>query len=87
MYGYGRAVFGVSQKLGIGNFLYGGEAYHDDGPWTHPDNYYKFNGLLTYSQGEDATASASRPVVTTEDGTPATRSPRTPFLSLASSAR
>ena len=54
MYGYGRAVFGVSQKLGSGNLLYGGEAYHDDGPWTHPDDYYKFNGLLTYSQGDDA---------------------------------
>ncbi len=33
--------------------LYGGEAYHDDGPWVHPDNFYKFNGLLTYSQGGD----------------------------------
>jgi hypothetical protein len=54
MYGYGRAVFGVSQKLGSGNLLYGGEAYYDDGPWTHPDGYYKFNGLLTYSQGDDA---------------------------------
>ena len=54
MYGYGRAVFGVSQKLGSGNLLYGGEAYHDDGPWKHPDDYYKFNGLLTYSQGGDA---------------------------------
>ncbi|HTD53758.1 MAG TPA: TonB-dependent receptor [Silvibacterium sp.] len=53
MYGYGRAVFGVSQRLGPGNLLYGGEAYHDNGPWTHPDNYYKFNGLLTYSQGGD----------------------------------
>ena len=52
MYGYGRAVFGVSQKLGSGNLLYGGEAYHDDGPWKYPDNYYKFNGLLTYSQGD-----------------------------------
>jgi Carboxypeptidase regulatory-like domain/TonB dependent receptor/TonB-dependent Receptor Plug Domain len=52
MYGYGQAVFGVSQKLGSGNLLYGGEAYHDDGPWTHPDNYYKFNGLLTYSRGD-----------------------------------
>ena len=54
MYGYGRAVFGVSQKLGSGSLLYGGEAFHDDGPWTHPDNYYKANGLLTYSQGGDA---------------------------------
>jgi hypothetical protein len=53
MYGYGRAVFGVSQQLGAGNLLYGGEFYHDDGPWTHPDGYYKFNGLLTYSQGGD----------------------------------
>ena len=54
MYGYGRAVFGVSQKLGSGNLLFGGEAYYDDGPWTHPDGYAKFNGLLTWSQGDDA---------------------------------
>ena len=53
MYGYGRAVIGASEKLGAGTLLYGGEAYHDDGPWTHPDNYYKFNGLTTYSEGED----------------------------------
>ncbi|HVM92924.1 MAG TPA: TonB-dependent receptor [Terriglobales bacterium] len=52
--GYGRFVFGRSQKLGPGKLLYGGEAYHDDGPWKRPDNYYKFNGLLTYSQGSDA---------------------------------
>ena len=43
----------ISRKLGKGNLLYGGEAYHDDGPWTHPDNYYKFNGLPTHSQGGD----------------------------------
>ncbi len=54
MYGYGRVVFGVSQKVGSGTLLYGGEASHDDGPWTHPDNYYKFNGMVTYSQGGDA---------------------------------
>ncbi len=54
MYGYARAVFGVSQKLGSGNLLFGGEAYYDDGPWTHPDGYAKFNGLLTYSHGDDA---------------------------------
>jgi outer membrane cobalamin receptor len=52
--GYGRAVFGASQKFGKGSLFYGGEAYHDNGPWTHPDNYYKFNGLITYSQGGDA---------------------------------
>ncbi|MFZ0311564.1 MAG: TonB-dependent receptor [Candidatus Korobacteraceae bacterium] len=54
MYGFARAVFGVSQKLGSGTLLYGGEAYYDNGPWVHPDAYAKFNGLLTYSQGSDA---------------------------------
>jgi hypothetical protein len=53
MYGYERGVFGVSQKVGDGNILYGGEAYHDDGPWVHPDDYRKFNGILTYSQGDE----------------------------------
>jgi hypothetical protein len=54
MYGYGRAVFGVSEKLGKGNLLFGGEAYYDDGPWKNPDGFAKFNGLLTYSQGDRA---------------------------------
>jgi hypothetical protein len=53
-FGYERAVFGMSQKLDLGNLLYAGEAAHDDGPWVHPDDYSKFNGLLTYSQGNDA---------------------------------
>ena len=55
MYGFERGVFGLSQKVGSGNFLVGGEAYHDDGPWVHPDDYSKFNGLMTYSQGDAAT--------------------------------
>ena len=54
MYGFARAVFGVSQKLASGNLLFGGEIYHDDGPWQHPDNFKKFNGIVTYSQGDDA---------------------------------
>ncbi|HTS71344.1 MAG TPA: TonB-dependent receptor, partial [Terriglobia bacterium] len=53
MYGYGRAAFGASQKLGLGNLLVGGEAYYDDGPWKHPDGYAKFNELVTYSRGGD----------------------------------
>lgn len=51
--GYGRAVFGISRVLGAGSLLYGGEAYHDNGPWTYEDNYYKFNGLVSYSRGTD----------------------------------
>ena len=54
MNGYGRTVFGVSHKLGSGSLLFGGEAYYDDGPWTHADGYAKFNGMLTYSRGGDA---------------------------------
>ncbi len=53
MYEFARLVLGVSRKLGAGNLLYGGEAYHDGGPWVHSDNYYKFNGVLTYGQGTD----------------------------------
>jgi hypothetical protein len=51
---YGRAVFGASQKLGSGNLLYGAEEYYYDGPWVHPDGFNKINGILTYSQGDDA---------------------------------
>ena len=54
MYGYARAVFGVSQNVGSGTLTYGGEAYHDDGPWTRPDDYQKFNGVLTYSLGDES---------------------------------
>ena len=54
MYEFARFVFGMSQKLGKGNLLYGGEAYHDGGPWVHSDNYYKVNGLVTYNQGSDS---------------------------------
>ena len=58
MNGYARAVFGISQKLDPGVLTYGGEAYYDNGPWTHPDAFAKFNGLVTYSQG-DATSGFS----------------------------
>ena len=75
MYGYQRGVFGMSQKLGEGNILYGGEAYHDDGPWVNPDDYWKFNGILTYSQGDKSTAPASPRAAITANGIPATRFP------------
>ncbi len=58
MYGYGRAVFGASRKLGPGYLLVGGEESYDNGPWTHPDAYNKLNGLLTYSRGDDAGGAA-----------------------------
>ena len=52
-YGYERGVFGLSQKAGDGDVVLGGELYHDDGPWKRPDDYSKFNGLISYSRGDD----------------------------------
>ena len=85
MYGYERAVFGVSQKLGSGNLLFGGEFYHDDGPWKHPDNFYKYNGLLSYSQGDQAngfsvTAHAYRGTWSSSDQIPVTAIPLVGFF-------
>lgn len=54
MYGYGRGVFGVSPELGAGHLLCAGEVYHHDGPWEKPDDYWRFNGVLGYSQGDAA---------------------------------
>ncbi|MDX1950643.1 MAG: TonB-dependent receptor [Verrucomicrobiota bacterium] len=54
MYGYARAMFASSPKLGPGNLLYALEASHFDGPWRNPDDFQKFNGVLAYSQGDDA---------------------------------
>ena len=52
MYGFARGVFASSPKVGDGHLLYGLEATHDDGPWVKPDDYQRFNGVLTYSQGD-----------------------------------
>jgi hypothetical protein len=85
MYGFERAVFGISEKAGAGNLLFGGEFYHDDGPWKHPDNYYKYNGLVTYSHGDDAngfsmTARAYRGTWSSSDQIPVTAMPLVGFF-------
>jgi hypothetical protein len=49
---YERALLADSIKLGQGNLLFGLEVVHTDGPWDVPENYQKFNGVLTYSQGD-----------------------------------
>src|SRR5262249_9850798 len=46
-------------NVGPGTMLFGAEASHDDGPWDHPDDYRKFNGLLTYSQGDRSNGSSA----------------------------
>ena len=53
-FGYARGVFASSPKLGNGTLLYGVELMHEDGPWQQRDNFWKGNGVLRYSTGDDA---------------------------------
>jgi len=50
-FGYERGLFASSQRVGSGNILYAVELFHNDGPWTNPDDYKKINGVLGYSRG------------------------------------
>ena len=52
MYGYGRGVGASSVAVGPGNILLAAEVSHSDGPWLRAENYWKKNGLVTYSQGD-----------------------------------
>jgi hypothetical protein len=49
---YERTLVADSTKVGQGNLLGAMEVVHTDGPWVVPEDYLKFNGLLTYSQGD-----------------------------------
>jgi outer membrane cobalamin receptor len=49
--GYRRALVADSTVVGDGNVLYALEVMHNDGPFVHPDNYQKYNGVLRYSAG------------------------------------
>ncbi|MDQ2978727.1 MAG: TonB-dependent receptor, partial [Acidobacteriota bacterium] len=52
--GYGRALFAQSPKVGAGTLLYALEVTRNDGPWVHPDEMRKYNGVLRYSvPGDD----------------------------------
>ncbi|MES1254518.1 MAG: TonB-dependent receptor [Acidobacteriota bacterium] len=52
-YGYGRAVFVASPKVGSGHLLFAFETSTNAGPWTVPDSYQKLNGVVRYSQGDN----------------------------------
>ena len=49
--GYRRALVANSTALTEGQLLYAVEALHNDGPWDHPEDLRKLNGLLRYSMG------------------------------------
>ena len=52
--GFRRSLVADSSKLVSGNLLYALELYHNDGPFVHPDDYRKINGVLRYSEGNVA---------------------------------
>jgi outer membrane receptor protein involved in Fe transport len=49
--GYRRILLADSPSAGNGNLLYALEVFHNDGPWTRPDDYRKFSGMLRYAEG------------------------------------
>jgi outer membrane cobalamin receptor len=52
--GYARTLIANSAKYGNGNVLYALELFHNNGPFVVGDNYRKKNGLLRYSEGNEA---------------------------------
>ncbi len=51
-FGYERGLYASSHSIGNGNLLYAVELFHNDGPWSTPDDYKKINGVLSYSRGD-----------------------------------
>ncbi|MES2150580.1 MAG: TonB-dependent receptor [Pseudomonadota bacterium] len=49
--GFARSMLAASAELERGSLLYALEALHNDGPFSHPDDYRKLNGVLRYSEG------------------------------------
>lgn len=49
--GFVRTALAGSPELAGGSLLYALEVLHNDGPFTRPDDYRKFNGVLRYSRG------------------------------------
>ena len=51
-HGYARTLLAGSPAAGGGGqWLYGLELFHNDGPWQVPEDYRKLNGVLRYSEG------------------------------------
>jgi hypothetical protein len=49
--GYARTALAASKDAGGGALTWALELLHNDGPFTHPDDYQKVNGVLRYSRG------------------------------------
>jgi TonB dependent receptor/Carboxypeptidase regulatory-like domain/TonB-dependent Receptor Plug Domain len=49
--GYVRGLFAASPRVGRGHLLIAAETTATDGPWSHPDDYRRWNGMVRFSQG------------------------------------
>lgn len=49
--GYARTALAASRDAAGGALTYALELLHNDGPFVHPDDYQKLNGVLRYSRG------------------------------------
>jgi hypothetical protein len=49
--GYARTALAASKDAAGGVLTYALELLHNDGPFVHPDDYQKVNGVLRYSRG------------------------------------
>ncbi|MDQ3774555.1 MAG: TonB-dependent receptor [Pseudomonadota bacterium] len=49
-YDYYRGLLAGSTALAAGRVLGAFEAFDNDGPWNHPDEYRRYNGVLRYSR-------------------------------------
>ena len=52
--GFRRVLLADSPSFASGKLLYALEGFQNDGPFVHPDQFRKLNGVLRYSQGDDA---------------------------------
>jgi hypothetical protein len=52
--GYLRTLVADSKKVGEGDLLGGLEVSRNNGPWVHPDDYGKLNGVLRFNRGDVA---------------------------------
>jgi hypothetical protein len=51
-FGFERALYAASPRVGDGYLLYAVEAEHNDGPWRHPDDFRKVNGVARFTEGD-----------------------------------
>jgi hypothetical protein len=50
-FGYARGLGATSTLVAGGNLISAAEIGHYDGPWQHPDDLQKLNGLIRYARG------------------------------------